>query len=377
MAYIDSVGPADPESVRVRLREAGVDSERADWLVENLWRRSAAGWLLRSGVIAAVMGAWFAYRWWFGLADTKALTIYLLLSVPFILLFASGIEELPVDLFRFARVPRELQQSPRKVSGSTLINRYSLVALAALLFVAIGIDQSHLRDRALLAQRGVETAGQVAGLVKESARLSLFELLLKMLLPKVAVTEQIYHVRYRFGFAAGAITVTESRFNQLRVGDPIPVTYLPTNPNISLPEPKSGLLSRAEFFGHDFEERMISVGFAIVIAAWALFVTIHTPRRLALAESGVATIAVITLVTPFDMQYLFRDQNGSTIHGSYTFRPGGPHAQLSGYLSRLITKRDSNVYKQPQVDWPMVVLYDPKKPKRNIPLGAVGDLRFR
>jgi hypothetical protein len=163
-----------------------------------------------------------------------------------------------------------------------------------------------------------------------------------------------YYIRYEFRISIRTIEssarVSEERWDALRVGDSIPVTYLPRLPQSSLPVARRDL-SLENVFG---EAPTWQFGLATLLLL-VLIVLMNRIRRrqVRLLRNGNAVIATVTAINGQRVEYSFDTPSG------------------------LITSRWSyrgSVLPKPAAGDTFAILYDPDNPNMNGPWIAIRTL---
>lgn len=347
LRYIESLGPTnDTQALRLRVESAGAEPAYAEWLLKLVRQRRIAKAASRAGMTMLTAGvAWSAYQWWLALSGSpnapdgaNVAFVAALVGVGAVVIVISSAFELspPLDLSQHT-IPAELGPPPRQVGVSvrSFAARRLALGVFCMMLTPLALSVGDTRDRVWLRDRGVETTGHVTSTFTKKGSKG--------------------HVSYFFGYAfdrgSGIQSVPRSRFEQMHEGDPVPVTYLPLRPEISRARTKAQL---ASWFS--FEDPMLAavlVYFIVVMPIVALLAGHVVSEQRALAERGVATVAEVTESRRQVIEYRFGERTGRF----------------------LLRKR--RLRERPAPGQPLVVLYDPDKPKRNAPLGAMGDFEFR
>ena len=345
LRYIESLGPADAESMRLRLESAGATPARAEFLARIARRRAIARNIGRIAIIVLIAGiCWLAYQWWLavqGAANAPDMNDVVIAGVivgafAVTLLITSAVElSPPLDLSAFPAIPSELSPPPRVVAQSTRKGAALRLSFAALSFMVIiisfGIPQA--RNRTWLRQRGVETAGTITSLYTTRGS-------------KGGVT---YHMRYAFDRGTGRASLRRSEYRRRHVGDTVPVTYLPTQPAISEARSKPQLNAVSSWVDPLF---FVPIVYMLVFFPVLMFTVSSRGRPMQLARNGVATLGEVTRSSRQAIEYRFDDRRGRYFWGKRQVR------------------------ERPAEGQPLVILYDPGNPRRSVPLAALGDVEF-
>ena len=344
--YIESLGPSDDrDSLRLRIESAGADPEHAAWLLSIDRRRRIARKVASVGIgFAIVGGALSAYQWWLALrgalnapeiADT-VIPAGLLAIGALILVIASGVELSPPLNLSDRMIPAELPPPPRQVGYSIRASaaRRMAAGVFCLMLAPLAMSVTDVRNRVWLRDHGAETTGHVTETYTRKGSKGSID----------------YYYRYEFDHGTGVQAVGRERFEQTRVGDTVPVTYLPSRPEINRATTKARLHSWA------IDDPVLAIAMLyllLIVPVIALLAGRGMSRQRTLAERGVATMAEVTRVRQQVIDYRFGDQAGRFMFGRRRLR------------------------ERPAVGQPLVILYDPDKPKRSAPLGAIGDFELR
>ena len=351
LRYVESLGPADTQSLQLRLQAAGLDSERAKWIASLTRRRELARKVSFFAIFILLAGlAWCAYQWSLALRGDPAApgvaevakSAGVMIVGAFTLLIAAATEQnVPLDVLAHPYIPSSLGGPPRRVSVST--TRASLVRLMAgmfaLPFAFITFVLPQVRDRTWLQQHGVETQGEVT----------------RTYTTKGSKGRVRYHVDYQFEGRIGSDSIGRDEFDRLHVGDRVPVTYLPSRPEINTPQTKAAVDSRPRLFS-DRRSLLPLLFLFTSLPLIAVIVRSAREKQLKIAEKGVAVVGTAAEMTH------------QTIYYSYP-TPGGMKEGRFNLNKRPVRER-------PRGGEPLVVLYDPAKPDRSVPLGTLGDLEI-
>ena len=345
LRYIESLGPTDEREVlRERIESAGADPGFAAWLLSIVRQRQIARAVARSGSVIAAAGiAWSAYLWWLalrGAPDAPNVTATIPAAVmiglgALMMIIATSIELSPPLHLDYRTLPSELAPPPRQVGASRRTAGAWRLAIAVFCFILApaSLSVEPVRNRIWLRDHGVETTGRVAGFFTRSGSKGRID----------------HYYRYEFDEGTGARLV-RSRDN-LRVGDTVPVTYLPERPAINVAQRKADL--RPLLSLDDPILAIVLVYLIAVIPLTMLAAAYGVGLQRSLAERGVATVATVTQVRRQMIEYRYDDQTRRYVYGKRRIRERLTEGQ------------------------PLVILYDPEKPKRSIPLGALSDLELR
>ena len=345
LRYIESLGPTDAESLRVRLETAGADPARASFLV-SVWRvqtNARRVTMVAAAMLAIGLGA-AAHQWWLALQGERIghepRDIYIVTAViavaAFALLLGSALQLSPPLDLSYREIPAGLGPPPRNVAirrkrGASIGLGIAIVSFIVAPFTIAVIE---VRNRVLLRDHGVETTGRVTETYVTAG----------------SKGSKNYHVAYEFEQGHGTISVGSRQYGSYHSGDSIPVTYLPSNPDVNEGRHRADILR-----GPGMSDPL-TIGVLFYIVAIAFFVvmlaSMQDKRRLRLAERGVAVVAEVTGLSMQSVNYRFDDREGR-------FR----------WAKRKVRER-------PSQGQPLVILYDPENPKRNMPLGALGDVEF-
>ncbi len=347
LAYVDSLGPSDAQSMRMRLESAGAEPQRAEWIVSLVWHRQIARYVARVAVFVLLASVGLSvYQWWLALTgasnapDLKATFIpAAAIGVSAMALVISGAIELSpsFDLFSLHAIPPELAAPPprRVIPGDRRSAAWRIpIGFFCLMLIPSALAMPRARNRTWLRKGGVETTGHVA----------------RTYTVQGSRGHVSYYVRYDFDHGEGVTSVGRNAFPTFHEGDPIPVTYLPSRPEINLAERKAQLESRSILFD-DGGIVVALIYFVFVFPIFGAVLSAASRRERALAEGGVAAIAQITKVSRQAIEY-----------------------QFGGQLGRFSFKQ--KLREQPVEGQQFIVLYDPDKPKRSMPVGAMSDIRF-
>lgn len=347
LAYIDSLGPSDAQSMRMRLQSAGADAERAEWLVSMVWRRQLSRYVARVAVVFLIVGAaWAAYLWWLALSgslrgpeikDTIAPCIIIAVGA-LALLIASAVElSPPLDLTSHRAIPSELPPPPRRIAESgdrRALSSRLLCGIVAMMVVPAVISTPRVRDRVVLQKQGIDATGKVIDVYTRKGS-------------KGSIR---HYVRYAFEKGEGVQSVEREDFPTYHPGDSVPVTYLPARPDISAMQSKADLMS-GSFFGDPVLARVLAFFVVMIIVVFVILNAVMKRVR-RIAERGIPVVAEITKTRGQAIEYRFGEITGKYVYGKRSLR------------------------ERPAVGEPIVILYDPENPKRHMPLGALSDLRL-
>jgi len=345
LRYIESLGPSDDrDSLRMRIESAGADPQHAAWLLSVYRQRRIAHTVASVGIGFAIVGAALsAYQWWLALsgalnAPEIAETIIpaaLLAIGAVIMVIGSGIELSPPLDFADRAIPAELTPPPRQVGYSIRASaaRRMAAGVFCMMLAPLAMSVTDVRNRVWLRDHGVETTGRVTGTyTRKGSKGSIH-----------------YYYRYEFDGGTGVQSVARKQFEQTRVGDTVPVTYLPSRPQINR------ATTKARLHRWTFDDPVLAVAMfylLLIVPLVALLAGHGHARQRTLAERGVATMAEVTRARQQVIEYRYGDQTGRYMFGRRRLR------------------------ERPAVGQPLVILYDPDKPKRSAPLGAIGDFEL-
>jgi hypothetical protein len=144
------------------------------------------------------------------------------------------------------------------------------------------------------------------------------------------------------------------RYQSLRPGEPIAVTYVPARPEVNEPRHKGEIDSKSALGDNRL---VLPVVFPLIMLPLiAIIVGLTRVRHRKLAEEGVATIGTVTPAHGPAVLYTYETpagiQVGRFFHGKRHLR------------------------ERPEEGQELVILYDPQKPSRSIPLGGLSDFEF-
>jgi hypothetical protein len=230
---------------------------------------------------------------------------------------------------------------PRRVNFATSRGAFVrlVVAMIAMPLAIITFALPQVRNRIWLQQHGVETQGEVT----------------RTYTTKGSKGRIRYHVDYQFEGRVGSDSVSRDVYDQMHAGDRIPVTYLPSRPEINTPRSKESVDSRPRVFS-DRRSLLPLLFLLVFVPLVALIAYGAHQKQLKLAENGIAVVG-----TAAEMR-----------HQSIVYTYNTPEGVKEGRFN--LNKR--RVRERPRGGEPLVVLYDPAKPDRSVPLGTLGDLEI-
>jgi hypothetical protein len=134
LRYVESLGPADPQSLQLRLQAAGLDQDRAAWIARLTRRRELARKVSFAAIFVMLAGiAWCAYYWALALRGDPAApdvagvawSVGVMILGALTLLIAAATEQnLPLDVLahpksrRPSACRRVASTSPRRAARS-------------------------------------------------------------------------------------------------------------------------------------------------------------------------------------------------------------------------------------------------------------------
>lgn len=347
LRYIESLGPSDDdESMRMRLESAGADPALAGWLLSIDRQRRVAQKVARIATLVVLVGiVWTAYQWTLALRGASnapeindAIPAAVVLATGALaMLIASGVElSPPLDLVH-PTIPSDLTPPPRQVGVSLRTGAARRMALAMFCFMLapFALAVTETRNRVWLARDGVETTGHVTDVYTR----------------KGSKGRTDYYARYEFDHGTGVRSLRRAQFGVTNIGDTVPVTYLPSRPRINRAETKAQLQS--SFWVEDPVLVIAFVYLLLIAPAIAIAVGYGVRRQRQLAERGVAVLGEVTGARRQMIEYRYLNQRGRFMYGKRRLR------------------------ERPVEGQPLVILYDPDKPKRSAPLGAISDFELR
>jgi hypothetical protein len=347
LRYIDSLGPSDAQSMRMRLQSAGADEKRAEWLVSLVWKRQLARHVARIATLVLLAGlGWSAWLWWLALQGSPDGPVMSQVLIPAGLIMIGGLALVissaveispPLDLMIDTTALSRLQPPPRQFAvseGRTGAGWRLGLAAAAVAMAPMLVGAPIVRNRMMLRRSGVETTGKVR----------------ETFTTRGSKGRINYRVRYEFDRGSGVKSVSRGEFPQFHAGDSIPVTYLPDRPEIHEAMSKTELSAPLGVLGSGVVPAFVIISAMLPIII--LIIRFATAPQRTLAERGVVAIAEITDAKHQAVKYRFGEHSGRYFWGKRQVR------------------------ERPALGQPLVILYDPEKPSRSIPLGALGDIEF-
>jgi hypothetical protein len=346
MRYIDSLGPSEESTMKSRLRSAGADPAYADFLVGLIWKRQVSRRAAQIAFVLLAIGlAWSAYECWLAFQGSPkgpefsdiAFPVGLLVIGGLTLIISSASEISPaIDLSSNREIPRDLAPPPRAItfaaakSGAAWRLAIGVICfmLMPLLFAA-----PEMRKRVMLRDHGVETVGHVTG----------------KFITRGSKGSSHYHLRYSFDGGSGSTSVSRKSYEETNEGESLPVTYDRDQPQINLARTKAQL--KAVVIDEPVWIALI-VYFVVVLPLILIVIRFGTMTQRILGERGVAAVAEVTGISRQSVTYRFGEHTGRWFWGKRRVR------------------------ERPSVGQPLVILYDPEKPPRNLPLGALGDFEI-
>jgi hypothetical protein len=207
----------------------------------------------------------------------------------------------------------------------------AVIPILMLLELPLGILYPKAQKWGALRTRGAETTGIVTNKRSNLGRNTTFFYL-------------DYEFRNGILTIPGSASVSEERWSPLHVGDPVPVTYLPAVPRISLPVARRNLTFGATFF----DAKLVMLLGAIVVLFFGLIAstTRLLRRQLHLLRNGKAIIGSVTAIRGSRVDYSFDTPSGVA-------------------TGRCFYRGSALPY--PDTGDQFVVLYDTERPKRNVP----------
>ena len=345
-------GLSDGEIER-RVLDAGVDADRARWLVRQHRRfrilthvRRIGLAFVTLGMIATITAVVLA------VTDSSHAPSWLQFFTPiYVVLFGAIAASLrsmlengrPLDLLRVNAIPPELAATPRNpiLTGvfRRLLSAVLLLLVPALALMLLGELYPDIRLWSALRARGVETTGVIAEKRAHDRGRGVS-----------------YSIGYEFGrgtIIQGFERVDRSTYARMREGDPTPITYLPRNPIFSAPYRRADL-TWPFLLANRAPPLHLLVMFTILPVLATL--VMRTRRKLFdFYRTGTATLATITEADKRRLKYTYDTPAGTQ----------------NGFL--LLRKR---VRAMPAPGETIVVLYDTAKPRRAVVVAALDDVRF-
>jgi hypothetical protein len=236
-------------------------------------------------------------------------------------------------------IPRELASSPRRAIVRPIPLGGVMVGVGfAVTVAATGLLVPDVRDAVLLQNNGVETTGTVVSRMIRSDK------------------DKRYMVTYRYS-AGGVVMQNSARVNRaeydgMTEGSAVPVTYVATNPMISRPAARSGIVAKKAFIP------LLAIGGGMTVLAilMTLMMSWVARQSAVLATRGVAVLARMDKVDHYAAHYSYRTNQG-VIDSKAHFgkqRPAPMPVEGESYL----------------------VLFDPDNPRRSLPVAMMQDVRF-
>jgi hypothetical protein len=340
-----------------RLENEGVDPERARWLVRLHRRRHRAESLSRIGYALTIFGAVATIVVFvLALTDSRYAPPWLYVFIPAYLLLFSVLAAwgrmlvdltVPLDLLPVESVPPLLASVPRNAvdNGRRRRMMFDLCAGLGMLTLAMPLATIYprVREWAALRARGVESTGTITS--KRDVHRG---------------NSRVRLISFRFP-ADGEIVdtnaaVPRARYDRLREGDSIPVTYLEGNTWANLPEHKRDL-TWSFLIPLLLPVLAMVAGMGLVVALFFLAMRRFRARIFAVIRDGRAAIAEIRTVQRGRFTYAFETAEGT--------REGFHILQKKRLRTPAVAGQK------------VVILYDAARPQTNLVVAAMDDVVFQ
>ena len=337
--------------IRHQFVHEGVDPDRADWLAQRAVDLRRATHLGRLSLAFGVVGVGATLATLFGLSyalrDTPlaaiqpVMTMLAVAAVVAAMTFLIGHDRIVhrddrLDWDAHPVIPPWLARTPRRVSDGRDRRRAAMISMLTIFTAGVPLLRAgrDIHQLTQLRRYGVETTAH-AGLLMTSSDPS---------------THRSFYYTFDAGGPHGG---SGSVPHDIAFGDSLPVTYLPSNPEINLPLAKSSIDTNLMF---DRDAGAVVSG-VIILATWPLFGVAGRDRkgRLLLARHGIAVVGQVLDVDGDIVRYRFRGRRGD-VDGT---------AALG---------KEPDVL--PRTGDGIVILYNPRDDSQNAPVVTMTDIEL-